>query len=253
MSRCPTIRATYRLQLHAGFPLAAARALVPYLSRLGVSHVHCSPLLRSRQGSTHGYDVVDPRGSTRSSAPRPNSRRCTPSSRAHGMGIVLDIVPNHMAASARTRRGTTCSPTARPRATPAGSTSTGGRASGSCARRVLLPVLGERAPRGPRARRDTLAVERGRAARPLLRAELSARSRHAGPGARGRGSRLRARVGRAHPACQELAGIARALRRVPRRSVRALRGDRPRAARQSARRSRRLRELAARRYRRSRG
>ncbi|HSC43734.1 MAG TPA: alginate lyase family protein, partial [Candidatus Binatia bacterium] len=56
----PEILATYRLQLHGGFTLADARALVPYLRRLGVSHLHCSPLLRSRQGSTHGYDVVDP-------------------------------------------------------------------------------------------------------------------------------------------------------------------------------------------------
>ncbi|MBA3258289.1 MAG: hypothetical protein H0T68_02335 [Gemmatimonadales bacterium] len=56
----PSIHATYRLQLHAGFPLSRVRALVPYLSRLGVSHLHCSPMLRARRGSTHGYDVVDP-------------------------------------------------------------------------------------------------------------------------------------------------------------------------------------------------
>ena len=50
----PEIRATYRLQLHAGFTLAAAREIVPYLSRLGISHLHCSPMLEARRGSTHG-------------------------------------------------------------------------------------------------------------------------------------------------------------------------------------------------------
>src|SRR5205814_7149295 len=52
-------RATYRLQLHAGFTFDDARALAPYLAELGVSHVYCSPILAARPGSLHGYDVVD--------------------------------------------------------------------------------------------------------------------------------------------------------------------------------------------------
>ena len=52
-------RATYRLQLNAGFTFADATALVPYLAALGVSHLYCSPYFRARAGSTHGYDVVD--------------------------------------------------------------------------------------------------------------------------------------------------------------------------------------------------
>ena len=52
-------RATYRVQLDAGFTFRDATALVPYLARLGVSHVYTSPFLRARPGSTHGYDVVD--------------------------------------------------------------------------------------------------------------------------------------------------------------------------------------------------
>ena len=54
------IRATYRLQLNSGYTLESARAIVPYLARLGISHIYASPVLRSRPGSTHGYDVVDP-------------------------------------------------------------------------------------------------------------------------------------------------------------------------------------------------
>jgi len=95
-----TPTATYRLQIQAGFPLAAATELVDYLAALGVSHVYSAPLLRVRRGSTHGYDVVDPtaldpeRGSTDDLA------ALVARLRAHDMGLVLDIVPNHMAASA---------------------------------------------------------------------------------------------------------------------------------------------------------
>ena len=93
------IRATYRLQLHAGFTLAQARSLVPYLSRLGVSHLHCSPLLRSRRGSTHGYDVVDPTMLDPELGTEADLEALHHELRAHRMGLVLDIVPNHMAAS----------------------------------------------------------------------------------------------------------------------------------------------------------
>jgi len=94
------IRATYRLQLHAGQTLAHARALVPYLSRLGVSHLHCSPLLRSRRGSTHGYDLVDPTMLDPELGTEADLAALHDALRARGMGLVLDIVPNHMAASA---------------------------------------------------------------------------------------------------------------------------------------------------------
>ncbi len=53
------LRATARLQFHRDFPLDHARELVPYFHRLGISHIYASPLLMSRPGSTHGYDIVD--------------------------------------------------------------------------------------------------------------------------------------------------------------------------------------------------
>ncbi len=95
----PELRATYRLQLHAGFPLSRVRELVPYLSRLGVSHLHCSPMLRARQGSTHGYDVVDPNAIDPELGTEADLEALHQDLAARGMGIVLDIVPNHMAAS----------------------------------------------------------------------------------------------------------------------------------------------------------
>ena len=84
-----SLRATYRLQLGTDLDFEAARALVPYLRDLGISHVYLSPSFRARPGSTHGYDVIDPNslaGDLRALA-------------GAGLGVILDIVPNHMAVS----------------------------------------------------------------------------------------------------------------------------------------------------------
>jgi (1->4)-alpha-D-glucan 1-alpha-D-glucosylmutase len=88
------VRATYRLQLGPTFGLRAAREVVPYLRELGVSHLYLSPVLRARSGSTHGYDVVDPRHVSEELGGERELRAL----RDEGLGIVLDVVPNHMAA-----------------------------------------------------------------------------------------------------------------------------------------------------------
>jgi (1->4)-alpha-D-glucan 1-alpha-D-glucosylmutase len=89
-----TFRATYRLQLTPEFGFAEARELVPYLSELGISHLYLSPVLQARAGSTHGYDVVDPRRVSEALGGEEELRRLA----ASGLGLILDIVPNHMAA-----------------------------------------------------------------------------------------------------------------------------------------------------------
>lgn len=91
------VRATARLQLHRGFTFDDATARVPYLSDLGVSHVYSSPILRARAGSTHGYNVVDPTQVSEELGGEGGLRRLVAALRAHGMGLVVDIVPNHMA------------------------------------------------------------------------------------------------------------------------------------------------------------
>ncbi|HVL36554.1 MAG TPA: malto-oligosyltrehalose synthase, partial [Burkholderiales bacterium] len=88
--------ATYRLQLHKGFRLADATALVPYLARLGVSHLYASPFLKARPGSTHGYDVVDHNRLNPEIGTEQELDALLEALRRHGMGLVLDIVPNHM-------------------------------------------------------------------------------------------------------------------------------------------------------------
>jgi len=89
-------RATYRLQLNSGFTLRDATAIIPYLARLGVSHIYCSPYFRARPGSAHGYDVVDHNAFNPEIADAADFERFVATLRAHGMGHILDIVPNHV-------------------------------------------------------------------------------------------------------------------------------------------------------------
>ncbi|TFI58745.1 malto-oligosyltrehalose synthase [Sphingomonas parva] len=90
-------RATYRLQFHAGFTFADALPLVPYLDALGISHVYASPIGTARAGSNHGYDVVDPTRVNPELGGEAGFRALVAALRARGMGLILDIVPNHMA------------------------------------------------------------------------------------------------------------------------------------------------------------
>jgi (1->4)-alpha-D-glucan 1-alpha-D-glucosylmutase len=92
-------RATYRLQLHAGFDFDAAAALVDYLDALGVSHVYCSPILQAAPGSSHGYDVVDHTTISAELGGAEGLERLVTALRKRGMGLVVDVVPNHMAIS----------------------------------------------------------------------------------------------------------------------------------------------------------
>ncbi|WP_341958364.1 malto-oligosyltrehalose synthase [Pseudomonas sp. RC10] len=92
-----SLRATQRLQFHKDFTLDDATALVPYFAELGISHVYASPLLKARAGSMHGYDVVDPRVINPELGGEPALRRLVAELRKHGMGLILDIVSNHMA------------------------------------------------------------------------------------------------------------------------------------------------------------
>jgi (1->4)-alpha-D-glucan 1-alpha-D-glucosylmutase len=95
-------RATYRLQLTPTFGFAEAAELVPYLADLGVSHLYLSPSLESVAGSTHGYDGTDPTTVSRERGGEPALRDLARTAHDHRLGILLDIVPNHLAASDET-------------------------------------------------------------------------------------------------------------------------------------------------------
>ncbi|MBY6365986.1 malto-oligosyltrehalose synthase [Rhodococcoides corynebacterioides] len=91
------ITSTYRLQLRGDrFRLADAEALVPYLADLGISHLYLSPILTASEGSTHGYDVTDPTTVSEALGGRAALESLSATARSHGLGVVVDIVPNHL-------------------------------------------------------------------------------------------------------------------------------------------------------------
>jgi len=92
-------RATYRLQFRNGMDFAAAARLAPYLARLGISHVYASPVFAARTGSTHGYDVIDFSRFDPSLGDLADFERMVEALRRNDLGLIVDFVPNHMAAS----------------------------------------------------------------------------------------------------------------------------------------------------------
>lgn len=89
---------TYRLQLGPGFGFDDAAAVAPVLAELGVSHLYLSPCAEAVAGSTHGYDTVDPTRLRRELGGPAAFDRLVAAAHAHGLGLVADIVPNHLAA-----------------------------------------------------------------------------------------------------------------------------------------------------------
>ena len=87
---------TYRLQLSPAQDFAAARGLVGYLESLGVGALYCSPILQAAPGSTHGYDVVDPTRANDQLGGESGRRDLVATLRAAGLGVLVDLVPNHM-------------------------------------------------------------------------------------------------------------------------------------------------------------
>src|SRR5262245_16474340 len=87
---------TYRLQFHAGFRLRDAAALAGYLHELGVTDCYASPYLKARPGSRHGYDISDHRLLNPEVGSDEDHDAFVAALHAHGMGLILDVVPNHM-------------------------------------------------------------------------------------------------------------------------------------------------------------
>ncbi len=91
-----TPRATARLQFHSKFTLDDAVAIIPYFAKLGISHLYASPLLTARAGSMHGYDIVDHNSINPELGGMAALERLSETLQSHQMGLILDIVPNHM-------------------------------------------------------------------------------------------------------------------------------------------------------------
>jgi (1->4)-alpha-D-glucan 1-alpha-D-glucosylmutase len=88
--------ATYRLQFHQGFTFRDGHNLVPYLAELGISHVYASPFFRAEPGSLHGYDICDHNELNPEVGSREELEAFSAALKQHGMGLIVDFVPNHM-------------------------------------------------------------------------------------------------------------------------------------------------------------
>ena len=126
---------TYRVQLRDSFGFGQAAEQAGYLAALGVTHVYLSPILQANPGSPHGYDVVDHSLVSADLGGEPAFREMVAEFHRHGLGVVVDVVPNHMARPTP-RRSTgscgRCSTRAGSRSSRTGSTSTGRRRKASC-------------------------------------------------------------------------------------------------------------------------
>ena len=91
--------AVYRVQMHAGMRFSDASGIVPYLHDLGISDLYSSPILQARRGSNHGYDVTDPTRINPELGTEEEFESLSRQLQTHGMSVLLDIVPNHLAAS----------------------------------------------------------------------------------------------------------------------------------------------------------
>ncbi|MBP6994956.1 MAG: malto-oligosyltrehalose synthase [Phycicoccus sp.] len=96
----PVPVSTYRLQLHAGFTLTDAAQRAGYFADLGVTHLYLSPILQSVPGSGHGYDVLDHTRIDADRGGREGLDLLVSAAREHGLGLIVDVVPNHMAVPA---------------------------------------------------------------------------------------------------------------------------------------------------------
>lgn len=152
-------RATVRLQFSKDFTFRDAAFLVPYLARLGVSHLYASPFLKARAGSTHGYDIIDHGMLNPEIGTEEDFTQLSDALLAHGMGLILDFVPNHMGIGED--NGWWMDVLEWGEASPyAGHFDIEWRASGLDGR-VLLPVLGDHYGRVLERGEITLAIEQG--------------------------------------------------------------------------------------------
>src|SRR6266705_1729780 len=104
MTVCRMPIATYRLQLTPNFGFADAQALVPYLHLLGITDLYASPFCRARCGSSHGYDVTDHSTINPELGTEADLEALARTLQQHGMGLIMDIVPNHMGISDESNR-----------------------------------------------------------------------------------------------------------------------------------------------------
>jgi (1->4)-alpha-D-glucan 1-alpha-D-glucosylmutase len=215
-------RATYRLQLNRGFTFADAAGLAPYLAALGVSHAYCSPYLKARPGSSHGYDIIDHNALNPEIGGEADFERWCAALDGHGLKQMIDIVPNHMGVMGADNGYWLEALENGPASIYAGYFDIDWNpVKDELQGRVLVPVLGE--PYGAVLERGEirLAFDAGRGEFSFWyyehRFPVDPReyARILAPGT----ERLAARLGAENPMVQEFASLATAFQHLPRRTA----------------------------------
>jgi (1->4)-alpha-D-glucan 1-alpha-D-glucosylmutase len=209
--------ATYRLQFNGQFRFEHARTVAGYLHRLGVTDMYASPLLQARRGSSHGYDVTDPSRLNSEIGTEQELEALTAELRGHGMGLLLDVVPNHMAASSENPWWMDVLEDGPGSAYASFFDIDWHPPRTSLAKKVLLPILGRTYAQALESKELRLIFEGGGFFIQYYEAKLPVAPKACLPVLRHRLDELEHKLGEDDPAIRELQGILSAVAALPER------------------------------------
>jgi (1->4)-alpha-D-glucan 1-alpha-D-glucosylmutase len=211
--------AVYRLQFHQAMRFEDARGLVPYLRDLGISDLYSSPILQARRGSQHGYDVTDPTRLNPELGTEEEFENLARQLQAHNMGLLLDIVPNHMAASSENPWWMDMLEEGQGSAYAAYFDVDWHPPGRFLDNRILLPLLGTTYASALEERQLTLTFEEGGFFLHYFDAKLPIAPKAYRQILEHRLDRLKATLGSETPEFQELEGVLSAIDRLPERTA----------------------------------
>jgi len=211
--------ASYRLQFHSGMRFEDARALISYFHDLGITDLYASPILQARRGSTHGYDITDPTKLNPELGSEEDFENLARQLQAHRMGLLLDIVPNHMAASSENPWWMDLLEDGPASASASYFDVDWHPPSRSLDNRILLPLLGDSYANSLENQQLTLVFEEGSFYIRYFDIKLPVAAKPYRQILSHRLDKLKQKIGDASSPIQELEGILSALDRLPERSA----------------------------------
>jgi len=211
--------AVYRLQFHPGMRFEDARGLIPYFHGLGITDLYASPILQARRGSTHGYDVTDPSRLNPELGNEEEFENFVRQLQANGMGLLLDIVPNHMAASSENPWWMDLLEDGPGSASASHFDVDWHPPSRSLDNRILLPLLAHSYASSLENRQLALTFEEGSFYIRYFDTKLPVAAKSYRQILSHRLEKLKQTLGAGSPAFQEFEGILSALERLPDRSA----------------------------------
>src|SRR3989454_8351718 len=211
--------AVYRLQFHSGMRFEDARGLISYFHDLGITDLYASPILQARRGSTHGYDITDPTKLNPELGSEEDFENLARQLQAHRMGLLLDIVPNHMAASSENPWWMDLLEDGPGSASASHFDVDWHPPSRSLDNRILLPLLAHSYASSLENRQLALTFEEGSFYIRYFDTKLPVAAKSYRQILSHRLEKLKQTLGAGSPAFQEFEGILSALERLPDRSA----------------------------------